>query len=121
MNRAGVVSGARAVQEAYGYDGAGIGVAVIDSGVTAWHDDLGYRGTNLKVKVVAGQRTVKFVDFGNGRVTPYDDYGQVTLVSGIMLGDGYDPHGARAGCSRSTSRATRCPSSTAKFVPRSQG
>ena len=35
MNYAAVVEGARAVQEAYGYDGAGIGVAVIDSGITA--------------------------------------------------------------------------------------
>ena len=56
MNRAAVVSGARAVQELLGYDGAGVGVAVIDSGITAWHDDLTYQGNNSKVKVVAGQR-----------------------------------------------------------------
>src|SRR6185503_15449737 len=37
LNRAAVVSGARAVQENLGFKGAGIGVAVIDSGITAWH------------------------------------------------------------------------------------
>ena len=33
MNRVAVTVGARAVQQTYGYRGAGIGVAVIDSGV----------------------------------------------------------------------------------------
>ena len=97
MNYAAVVSGARAVQELLGYDGAGVGVAVIDSGITAWHDDLTYQGNNPKVKVVAGQRTVKFVDFVNGRTSPYDDNGHGTHVSGIILGNGYDTRGARAG------------------------
>ena len=44
MNYAAVTVGARAVQENLGFDGAGVGVAVIDSGITAWHDDLTYRG-----------------------------------------------------------------------------
>jgi serine protease AprX len=97
MNRAAVVEGARAVQESYGLDGAGIGVAVLDSGITAWHDDLTYQGSNPKVKVVAGQRLTKFVDFVNGRLTPYDDNGHGTHVSGIIAGNGYDTQGARAG------------------------
>jgi serine protease AprX len=97
MNRAAVVSGARAVQELLGYDGAGIGVAVIDSGITAWHDDLTYQGSNKLVKVVGGQRLVKFVDFVNGRTTPYDDNGHGSHVAGIILGNGYDTQGARAG------------------------
>ncbi|MEO6238719.1 MAG: S8 family peptidase [Vicinamibacterales bacterium] len=97
MNRAAVVTGARAVQQLMGYQGAGVGVAVIDSGITAWHDDLTYLGSNPKVKVVAGQRTLKFVDFVNGRTTPYDDHGHGTHVAGIILGNGYDTFGARAG------------------------
>jgi serine protease AprX len=97
MNRSAIVSGARAVQELLGYDGAGVGVAVIDSGITSWHDDLGYQGHDSRVKVVAGQRTVKFVDFVNGRTTPYDDNGHGSHVSGIILGNGRDTLGARAG------------------------
>ena len=34
MNRVAVTVGARAVQQTYGYRGAGIGVAVIDSGIS---------------------------------------------------------------------------------------
>jgi serine protease AprX len=97
MNRAAVIEGARAVQELYGYDGAGIGVAVVDSGITPWHDDLTYRGSNPNVKVVGGQRVAKFVDFVNGRLTPYDDNGHGTHVAGIIAGNGYDTLGARAG------------------------
>jgi len=97
MNRVAVVEGARAVQETYGYDGAGVGVAVIDSGVTPWHDDLTYRGSNPAVKVVGNQRVTKFVDFVNGRLTAYDDNGHGTHVAGIIAGNGYDTLGARAG------------------------
>jgi serine protease AprX len=97
MNRAAVVSGARSVQSEYGYDGAGIGVAVIDSGITPWHDDLGYNGSNPKVVVVNGQRVRKFVDFVNGLTVPYDDNGHGTHVAGIIAGNGKDTYGARAG------------------------
>ena len=97
MNRAAIVEGARAVQWSYGYDGAGIGVAVVDSGVASWHDDLTYFGSNSNVSVVGGQRVSKFVDFVNGRLTPYDDNGHGTHVTGIIAGNGYDTLGARAG------------------------
>ncbi|HEX5473639.1 MAG TPA: S8 family peptidase [Vicinamibacterales bacterium] len=97
LNRVAVTVGARAVQFAMGYDGAGIGVAVIDSGVTSWHDDLTYRGSNPRVKVVNGQRVSAFVDFVNGRTSAYDDYGHGTHVSGIIAGNGYDSFGSRAG------------------------
>jgi subtilisin family serine protease len=37
MARAATAVGARAVRQQYGYTGAGIGVAVIDSGIAGWH------------------------------------------------------------------------------------
>ncbi|HEY3883935.1 MAG TPA: S8 family peptidase [Vicinamibacterales bacterium] len=97
LNLAAVAVGARAVQQQLGYDGAGVGVAVIDSGVTGWHDDLTYLGSNKAVKVVNGQRVVQFVDFVNGRTMPYDDYGHGSHVAGIIAGNGLDSLGARAG------------------------
>jgi serine protease AprX len=97
LNRAAVTIGARAVQEDLGFDGAGVGVAIIDSGVTSWHDDLTYKGANLNVRVVGGQRVARFVDFVNGRTAPYDDNGHGTHVAGIVAGNGYDTNGARAG------------------------
>ena len=45
-----VTVGAREVQHDLGFTGAGIGVAVIDSGVTAWHDDLTYQGSSTLVQ-----------------------------------------------------------------------
>ena len=69
MKTAAVTVGARSVQEDLGFTGAGVGVAIIDSGVSNWHDDLTYRGSSSAVKVVNGQRVAKFVDFVNGRTT----------------------------------------------------
>jgi serine protease AprX len=97
MNRAAVTIGARAVQEDLGFDGAGVGVAIIDSGVSSWHDDLTYSGSSLSVRVVGGQRVARFVDFVNGRTAPYDDNGHGTHIAGIIAGNGYDTRGARAG------------------------
>ena len=89
--------GARAVQQTYGYDGSGVGVAVIDSGITSWHDDLSYNGIAPNVKTAAGQRVAAFMDFVNGQTSPYDDNGHGTHVAGIIAGNGYDSGGARAG------------------------
>src|SRR5436190_7337540 len=97
MNRVAVTVGARAVQQTYGYRGAGIGIAVIDSGITTWHDDLTYLGSSPLVKTKNGQRVAAFVDFVNGRTTPYDDNGHGTHVAGIIAGNGYDSLGVRAG------------------------
>src|SRR3954453_23347358 len=36
--RTAVTVGARTVQDTLGYTGAGVGVAIIDSGITNWHD-----------------------------------------------------------------------------------
>jgi serine protease AprX len=86
--RTAVATGARAVQELMGYDGAGVGVAVVDSGITAWHDDL-------TVVNGQGQRVVHFADFVNGYTQPYDDFGHGTHVAGIVAGNGFDMNGAR--------------------------
>jgi serine protease AprX len=82
--------GAPTVRQSFGYDGSGVGVAVIDSGVTSWHDDLSdSTGT--------AQRVDQFVDFVNGRSNPYDDYGHGTHVAGIIAGNGFDSGGDRSG------------------------
>jgi serine protease AprX len=84
--------GALTARLQYGYTGAGIGVAVIDSGITANHDDLGASAISK-----TGQRVTKFVDFVNNRTTKYDDWGHGTHVAGIIAGSGYDSYGERAG------------------------
>jgi serine protease AprX len=89
MDRTGAAVGAAAVRRQLGFDGAGIGVAVVDSGVTPWHDDLSAGG--------GGQRVDRFVDFTAGRSTAYDDDGHGTHVAGIVAGNGFDSSGARAG------------------------
>src|SRR5207237_1456734 len=45
--RTAVTVGARTVQDTLGYTGAGIGIAVLDSGVTNWHDDLTNKTSKL--------------------------------------------------------------------------
>jgi serine protease AprX len=89
MERTGATIGATAVRQQLGFDGSGIGVAVIDSGITAWHDDLS--------QAAGGQRVDRFVDFVKGRIAAYDDYGHGTHVAGIVAGNGFDSDGARAG------------------------
>ncbi|HQF51501.1 MAG TPA: S8 family peptidase [Thermoleophilia bacterium] len=64
-----------AAPAAGGPTGAGVGVAVLDSGVTTT-SDLG-----------AG-RIVGWKDFVNRRTTPYDDAGHGTFVTGLIAGDG---------------------------------
>lgn len=87
MERTAATIGVTTVRQNLGYDGTGIGVAVIDSGVSASHDDL----------VAGSPRVAAFVDFVNGASEAYDDYGHGTHVSGIVAGNGFDSEGARAG------------------------
>jgi hypothetical protein len=42
--RTAIAIGSRAVVALMGYTGAGVGVAVVDSGMTGWHDDLRIKG-----------------------------------------------------------------------------
>src|SRR3954452_19324580 len=61
MERTAATIGALAARQQYGYDGAGIGVALIDSGVASWHEDLA--GAD-------GMRVSEFVDFVTGERRP---------------------------------------------------
>jgi serine protease AprX len=85
MERTGATIGATWVQDTLGLDGTGVGIAVIDSGVANWHDDLG------------PNRVARFVDFVNFLPAAYDDYGHGTHVAGILAGDGHDSGGKRRG------------------------
>ena len=57
------------VQQTLGYTGSGVGVAVIDSGVASWHDDLTI-GAHYASYPYGNQRVSKFVDFVNGQKLP---------------------------------------------------
>jgi serine protease AprX len=94
--RTSVTVGARAVNESMGYTGAGVGVAVIDSGIATWHDDI-TKGASATIYPYGNQRVKKFVDFVNGQSHPYDDDGHGTHVAGIIGGNGYDSRGEKAG------------------------
>ena len=85
LERTGATIGAGWVHDTLGLDGSGIGVAIVDSGVANWHDDLG------------ADRVMRFVDFVNFQSTAYDDYGHGTHVAGIIAGNGYDSGGRRRG------------------------
>jgi len=84
MERTAATIGARWVTDQLGFDGSGVGVATIDSGVSPWHEDL-------------DGRVVHFADFVNSQTLPYDDYGHGTHVAGIIAGSGHDSDGARRG------------------------
>jgi subtilisin family serine protease len=94
--RTSVTVGADVVRNFMGFTGAGIGVAVIDSGISSWHDDL-TRGSDPTLYPYGDQRVAKFVDFVKGQTQPYDDYGHGTHVAGIIAGNGYDSNGQKSG------------------------
>ena len=81
----GAAVGADWVTDRLGFDGSGIGLAIVDSGVANWHDDLG------------SQTVVHFADFVTELLAPHDDYGHGTHVAGIIAGNGYDSGGVRRG------------------------
>ncbi len=94
VERTSAAIGAALAREQFDVSGAGVGIAVIDSGVTTWHDDL-YVGTGR----AAANRVAGFKDFTTGVSSsrPSDPYGHGTHVAGIIAGSGYDSHGRRSG------------------------
>ncbi|AAL81794.1 alkaline serine protease [Pyrococcus furiosus DSM 3638] len=67
-----------------GYDGSGITIGIIDTGIDASHPDL-------QGKVIG------WVDFVNGRSYPYDDHGHGTHVASIAAGTGAASNGKYKG------------------------
>jgi len=70
---------------AAGYTGQGVKVCVIDTGVDATHPDLD------------GNKVVGWVDYVNGKTTPYDDHGHGTHVSSTICGTGAAENGKYKG------------------------
>jgi serine protease AprX len=89
--RTSLTVGSLAVNHSLGFTGAGVGVAVIDSGIATWHDDLTSRSATLYP--YGNQRVSAFVDFVNGALAPSDDNGHGTHVAGVIAGNGYDSNG----------------------------
>jgi serine protease AprX len=99
LQRTGATIGAAMAREDLGVTGTGVGVALIDSGVSGWHDDL-----TRELDGVHAPRVVHFKNFVNPYPAeayyteyPYDDYGHGTHVAGIIAGSGFDSNGARTG------------------------
>jgi serine protease AprX len=89
--RTALTTGARFLN-GYGVDGAGVGVVVIDSGITSFHDDFKVVSSST-LYPYGNQRVAKFVDFVHGQALPYDDNGHGTHVAGIIGGNGTDSAG----------------------------
>ena len=86
--------GNAAAPRAGDFTGAGVGVAVIDSGLTPWHDDLARVDAG---RALEGQRVSGFVDFTGTTAGVADTYGHGTHVAGIVAGSGHDSGGEYAG------------------------
>ena len=101
LERTGAAIASTLARQQFKLTGNGIGVAVIDSGITAWHDDLYLAGPT---SARADSRVVHFRDFTretNPRVwaseQPFDEFGHGTHVAGIIAGNGFDSDGRRTG------------------------
>jgi serine protease AprX len=68
-----------------GITGKGIIVAVVDSGIDVKHPDLDDLDDNPNTK---DPKVAGWIDYINGKTSPYDDYGHGTHVAGIISGTG---------------------------------
>ena len=79
-------------QDATGYDGSGVGVAVIDTGIDGLHvglDDLDDDPTTNDPKIIAFYDAVNAPGQTNGtEIFPYDDQGHGTHCAGTVAGTG---------------------------------
>ena len=101
LERTGAAIAATIARRSFGLTGKGIGVAVIDSGITAWHDDL-YLTDPAAPR--SDPRVVHFRDFTADSIPgvwasdqPSDVYGHGTHVAGVIAGNGFDSDGRRMG------------------------
>lgn len=99
MERTGAAIGATLARQQFSVTGRGVGVAIIDSGIAAFPDDLNRTRTGSFQR-----RVVHFKDFTRDvspslwfNDLPTDDYGHGTHVAGIVAGSGYDSGGRRTG------------------------
>ena len=79
-----------------GYNGTGIGVAVIDSGINDNHPDL-WDSTESYSRVVYHQDFTGTTVYNSMNHLVYDTYGHGTHVAGIIGGNGYRSSGTYAG------------------------
>lgn len=99
LERTGAATGAVAAREDFGLSGRGVGVAVIDSGITSHHDDLYYTRNGRRSERIAHFRdfTLDAPSSVWASDSPTDPYGHGTHVAGAIAGNGYDSRGARQG------------------------
>jgi subtilisin family serine protease len=98
LARVGATTGATPARERFGVTGLGIGVAIIDSGIASWHDDLwrSLDSSDARARVVHVRDFTRDAQPGISD-TASDGYGHGTHVAGIIAGSGYDSEGARIG------------------------
>src|SRR6185436_4493035 len=99
MERTGAAIGATIARQQFSVTGRGIGVAIIDSGISAIPNDL-----NRSVTGGYSRRVVHFKDFTRDTSSnvwfndiPTDAYGHGTHVAGIVASSGFDSDGRRTG------------------------
>jgi serine protease AprX len=85
MNRVGDIIDCRWAHN-HGYYGRGVGVAIVDTGISL-HKDF----------TEGGNRVIAFKDYIGGGKEPYDDNGHGTHVAGIIGGNGYSSKGKYIG------------------------